>query len=87
MNALQIPVTIPQGISNSVIKNLTEQVTMYAQLLFSQASKTEKEMTKTHENPDIIDSLRGSAQDVTHEFGNMTDKQIKMKYLLDKYCQ
>lgn len=40
---MQIPVTIPHGLSNQSINIITDQIKMYAQFLFSRVEQVEKQ--------------------------------------------
>lgn len=59
-NQLQIPVTIPQGMSRTNIKKITEQLTMYAQFLFSRIQDPKMETSSSmslDEAQHYLDSL------------------------------
>ncbi len=80
---MQIPVTIPQGMSNQSINKITEQITQYAQFLFSRFNNAEKEDSKKmtrEEARQYLDSLSIKGVNVPADFNGMKD-MCNPKYL------
>lgn len=73
---MQIPVTIPLGMSSNRISKITEQVAMYAQFLFSMVTTAEelkpKRMTR-QEARKYLDALSVKDADVPADINGMRD--------------
>lgn len=73
---MQIPVTIPHGMSTQSISRITEQIAMYAEFLFSRAQKAEKpearNMTR-EEARQYLDSLSIKCANVPADVNGMRD--------------
>lgn len=75
MNAIQIPVAVPQGMSRKSIDKITEQLTMYAQFLFSHVRERDipsKEMT-LQEAQQYLDTLTAKDVNVPADVNGMKD--------------
>lgn len=76
MNAIQIPVTIPQGMSSRRISEITEQVATYAQFLFSRVKTVDKQEAKlmTQQEAHLyLDSLSIKDANVPADINGMRD--------------
>ena len=83
MNQLQIPITIPQGISRTNIKKITEQLTMYAQFLISHVQDSKMETSSSmslDEAQHYLDSLSIKDANVPEDVNGIKDI-VNAKYL------
>lgn len=83
VNQLQIPVTIPQGMSQTNVKKITEQLTIYAQFLFSRIQNTKVEQSTSmslDEAQHYLDSLSIKGANVPENVNGIKDI-VNTKYL------
>ena len=83
MTQLQIPVTIPQGMSRTNVDKITEQLTMYAQFLLShvQYSKMEASSSMSFaEAQRYLDSLSIKDANIPDNVNGIKDI-VNTKYL------
>lgn len=83
MNQLQIPVTIPQGMSRTNVDKITEQLTLYAQFLFSHVQHSRMEPSSSMslaEAQRYLDSLSIKGANVPDNINGIKDI-VNTKYL------
>lgn len=83
ISQLQIPVTIPQGVSSTNINKITEQLTMYAQFLLSHVKYSNMEASSSMslaEAQRYLDSLSIKDANIPDNVNGIKDI-VNTKYL------
>lgn len=83
ISQLQIPVTIPQGVSSTNINKITEQLAIYAQFLLSHVQNAKEEQTTSmslDEAQRYLDSLSIKGEGVPKDVNGMRDI-VNTKYM------